>query len=198
MERWLARICRRGVSLTVLAAVVVAGTAAALVAFSHVTAKSAAYAVAGSRRATSRDVGSVPASKFTIPPLATELPAGGTSYPAEGVTMTAAAPAAAPLLSAADAVTSFILQAAPRAVLGPLIGTATPSVSLETVTESDPVYPGLKPGASYTAWVVTYSGTPPQSYGPTPLADPGAMRCDFVGILDLDNQAWTEFFQSCD
>jgi|SRR5580658_7419717 hypothetical protein len=197
MASRLGPISRRGLAIGVAALAAASGTAGAFAASPHVTDKSAAHAVAEPRRVVPRDVGKVPASKFS-----TDEPTSGgfgaaTSYPAEGVTLAPAVPLLAPVLSAASALSSLAEQSVPQSVLGNLLTTATPSVALETVTESDPVYPGITPGSSYPAWVVTYHNTTPQDYGPQPLPDPSALSCDFVGILDLDNQAWTDFFQTC-
>ena len=201
MATRFASLGRRGVAVGILLAVVVAtGAAAATLSVQSHASEPKTAGLHGESALTAGRHSTVPRSKVTPRTVQNTLRPGEVSYPSEGVDMLPAPSGYSPPVSSATALTSFKLQDVPKGALGTAAMTSlTPTVTLEAVTESAPVYAGLALGASYPAWVVTYAGTPPVSYGPTPIssANSNAMSCDFVGIFDLNNQAWTEFFQSC-
>jgi hypothetical protein len=132
-----------------------------------------------------------------LPPPNHATPTGDTGYPAQGILLAAAPPDYTPVVTASEALSAFQQQPVPVGALAGEMSTLEPDVSLHLVTENSPTYAGLAPGATFPAWVVTYSGVTPISYGPAPLAQASAMACKFVGILDLDSMAWTSFFESC-
>lgn len=131
-------------------------------------------------------------------PLA--VAAGDVSYPSEGILLAPTADNYTNSMSASEAVTSFRQLDTAQAVIGPGLQADEPATALKQVTESDPTYPGLTAGASYPAWVLTYTDMSPVfiggGAGSTP-PDASKMQCDDVGIYDLTLGKWTDVFQSC-
>ncbi len=113
-------------------------------------------------------------------------------YPAERVTVARAPAAYTPPVSRRDVLASFLARNVP---VTPTPSSENPRILLADVTERAPSYPGLAPGGTYPAWVVTYPRTRAVSYGPAFKG--GHARCRFVAIYDLKIRAWTTYFQSC-
>jgi hypothetical protein len=121
------------------------------------------------------------------------------TYPAEGINVSASAPAspgrlAPPASSPKSVLTSLKQQIVLRHVLGAALAKDTPVVSLRVVTERNPESPLVTAGRPYVAWVVTYRNTSCLVLGPSKARSfPG---CKFVGIMDASAGAWTDFFQT--
>jgi hypothetical protein len=131
--------------------------------------------------------------------LAADTPSGVVTYDAQGVTVEppAATPTApAPVAATADSVLhSFKAQGVPASAIGSALDTATHTVAEQQVTETLPVTPEIVAGVPYAAWVVTYTGLPPVSYGSGPA--PAGVSCTFVGVMSRATGHWTEFFSTC-
>lgn len=120
------------------------------------------------------------------------------TYPSEGITLGAPHIAARRHIAAVALDPSAVLadlaeQTVPRDVLGSLLMGETPSVTEQTITESEPVTPGVIAGTPYQGWVLTYRNVPARSYGPQTIT--GA--CDFTAIMDSATGVWMDFFQNC-
>ncbi len=136
---------------------------------------------------------------------ARKVAAGTKTYRGEGVSMApvvakaAAADPTAGGMSASQAVASFRQQQAAIGLLGgtSAMATASPTASLEMVTEEHPTYQGQSPGTD-ESWVVTVNNAPGVQFGGNSgPSDPGGAVCQDVAIYDLSLSAWTDLFQTC-
>jgi hypothetical protein len=131
----------------------------------------------------------------------------GTTFADQGVTLSAASQqasssaTASSLPTSATAVAGFQNLPAAQTVFGPTTLSNNPAATLLSVTEQDPVVPGVTVGVPYSAWVVSVNG--PQVEVGTPAGAPPtagpltAAACKDVGIYDVQSNKWTELLQSC-
>lgn len=129
--------------------------------------------------------------------------ATGMTYPDQGVTVSppssqAAQDAAESSISTPSAaVTSFDQYPAAQSAFGLAATSGSPTASLATVTEQDPISAGVSAGVPYQAWVVTVRGPVRVFGGPGSTPPPAGTECDDVGIFDFQLSTWTELLQSC-
>lgn len=127
----------------------------------------------------------------------------GLTYPDQGVqvdppsSQAAAIAAASPLSTPAAVLASFNQYPAAQSAFGSVLTSGNPSASLATVTEQNPIAPGVAVGIPYQAWVVSVRGPVNFYGGPNSTPPPADTQCNDVGIYDLQLSQWTELLQSC-
>ena len=142
-----------------------------------------------------------PAARRAGPPAKTgQAVVPDITYPAEGINVSAAAPASpgppAPAASSPAAVLSSLeSQPVPQAVLGSALSAQIPAVRLRTVTERHPASAAVKAGIPFTAWVVTYANTSSPVLGPGNVTS--VSGCTFVAVMVASAGAWSDYFQEC-
>lgn len=143
------------------------------------------------------------ASKLRYRRTAHKAATSGLTYPDQGVSVYAPSSqgqseaAASPLSTPAAAIAAFQQDPAATSAFGSALTASTPTASLATVTEQNPVVSGVSVGVPYQAWVVRVQGPVNFYGGPGSTPPPAGTQCDDVGIYDLLHAQWSELIQSC-
>ncbi len=126
-----------------------------------------------------------------------KVPAGDTGYPAIGLIL-APAPASAVATSAqaTRVLHSFYKRRAAQAVLGSRL--KSPTVTDDIITDYQPLFRDMKPGAKFPAIVLSYRHVTCTALGPPSDHLPRRHKCTTMAFYDLNNSKWLGIYQYSD
>jgi hypothetical protein len=126
-----------------------------------------------------------------------KVPVGATGYPVIGLVL---APAPASAVATPADVTRvlhlFYKSRAAQADLGAHL--KSPKVTYAIITDYQPLFRDMKPGAKFSAIVLTYRDITCEALGPPSDHLPRLHKCTTMAFYDINNSRWLGIYQYSD